>query len=211
MNDSTLNQLEAIVESVVRAVRVSAFRKQEIREELLTHVWAVFDEEMRVAGAEGAALQRTVERFGNLTELTHQLQESITASGFVGWLVEQAWLRVRGIAMVNHNRVYNAILIALGLYTLTGIGMLVVLMGMAPDARPRMRIPNWSLAPLAVINAFYLVAVIVTLVSRLVRPAMGRRLTRAMNLLLLIAPPFGTVLGIYGLWKVDRNLQAANS
>ena len=73
---------------------------------------------------------------------------------------------------------------------------------------PHMRLPSWSLAPLAVINLFYLAAMIVTLVCRMTHLPIGKSVTRAMNVLFLIAPPFGTILGIYGLWKVDRTEEA---
>jgi hypothetical protein len=211
MNESTLTQLRGLVEGVVRTVRVRAARKGEMRDELLAHVCAVFEEEAATVGDERAALQRTAERFGDPADLTCRLQESITASGYLGWLVEHVWLRLGGRFMVNHNRLYFAVLITLGLYSLSGVGMLVVLIGIAPAARPRVRLPDWSLAPLAIVNGFYLAAVIVTLVFRLARPPVGKRSTKALNLLLLVAPPFGTALGIYGLWKVDKDMPAAAS
>jgi hypothetical protein len=71
-----------------------------------------------------------------------------------------------------------------------------------------MLIPQWSLPLIALIHGFYLLAITATLAVRSSRLAIGKRLTRVMNCLLLIAPPLGTVLGIYGLWIVDREREA---
>src|SRR5437879_4622278 len=45
MNEPTLTQLKALVERAVRSVQASTSRKWKMREELLAHVTAVFDEE----------------------------------------------------------------------------------------------------------------------------------------------------------------------
>jgi hypothetical protein len=206
MNDSTLAQLQAIVERAIQPVRASQSFKRNMREELLAHLIAVFEEEAVRLGDEGLALERTRQRFGNCDELTNQLQESITPAGRLGWIMDRVWRRLTGSMIVNHNRLYNTICILLLLNTLFGMALLVALMGLPPEVRPPMQVPDWSLPCLAGINGFYLIALSVTLLVRLVRPPIGKRLTRAMNLLLLIAPPFGTALGIYGLWKVDRTV-----
>ncbi len=207
MNDSTLVLLQVIVERIIQPVRASRSCKRNMREELLAHLIAVFEEEAAKLGDERLALERTEQRFGNSDELTGQLQESITTTGRVGWIVDSLLCHLTRGVNVNHNRLYNAICFALVLYTLSGVALLVVLMAMPPDARPPMQVPDWSLPFLAVINGVYLVAMSVTLLFRLARPTFGKRLTKAMNLLLLIAPPFGTLLGIYGFWKVDRNVE----
>ena len=65
MNDPVLNQLEVIVERVVRPVRASSFRKQTMREEMLAHVSSVYEDEVTRLGQEGAPLRlRQVERAG---------------------------------------------------------------------------------------------------------------------------------------------------
>ena len=48
-----------------------------MREELLAHVSAAFEEELATLGDEAAALNRTAERFGDPVELTTQLQSSV--------------------------------------------------------------------------------------------------------------------------------------
>ncbi len=80
MNQSTLMQLKIIVERAVRPVQASTFCKRKMREELLAHVSAVFDEEFAQLGDEQAALERTALRFGSPVEVTRQLQESVPAS-----------------------------------------------------------------------------------------------------------------------------------
>src|SRR5207302_2784555 len=80
MNESDLTRLKIIVERAVRPVRASTSRKRKMREELLAHVSGVFEEESAKLGDDHAALERTALRFGNPTEVTSQLQESVPAS-----------------------------------------------------------------------------------------------------------------------------------
>jgi hypothetical protein len=79
MNDYTLTQLKILVERVVRPVRASMARKRKMREELLAHVEGVFEDESANLGDERAAMERTALRFGNPTEVTNQLQETVPA------------------------------------------------------------------------------------------------------------------------------------
>lgn len=77
MNDTTLTQMKIMVERVVRPVQACIDRKRKMREELLAHVTAVFEEEESQLGDAGAAVARTRERFGPAAELTAQLQATI--------------------------------------------------------------------------------------------------------------------------------------
>ena len=63
MNESTLNQLKIIVERAVRPVRASTYLKRKMREELLSHVSGVFEEESAKIGEERTALER--QHFGS--------------------------------------------------------------------------------------------------------------------------------------------------
>ena len=83
MNESTLTQLKTLVERAIRPVRASISRKLKMREELLAHVTTVFEEEAVRLGDEQAALERTAQRFGNPSELTGQLQQSVPTSDFL--------------------------------------------------------------------------------------------------------------------------------
>lgn len=102
MKKSTLTHLKIMVERVVRPVPASMARKRRVREELLDHVTAVFEEEMARLGDEQAALERTAQRFGNPDELTGQLLKSIPAKDvgerFMGRiaLLTVVWLTLFG-------------------------------------------------------------------------------------------------------------------
>lgn len=93
MNESTLTQLKILVERAVRPVRASMSRKRKMREELLAHVSAVFEEEAARLDNEQAALERTAQRFGNPAELTGQLQVSVPTSDFLQRFFEGMALR----------------------------------------------------------------------------------------------------------------------
>src|SRR6516165_2854036 len=93
MIDSTQLQLRIIVEKAVRPVRASMSRKRKMREELLAHVSAVFEEEVAKLGEERVALERTEQRFGNPAELTSQLQEAIPASDRIPRFLEDLAFR----------------------------------------------------------------------------------------------------------------------
>jgi hypothetical protein len=64
-----------------------------MREELLAHVSAVFEEEAARLDNEQAALERTAQRFGNPAELTIQLQASVPTSDLLQRLLEGVALR----------------------------------------------------------------------------------------------------------------------
>lgn len=97
MSESTLRQLKILVERAVRPVRASACCKSKMREELLAHVTAVFEEEVARLGDEPAAFDRTAQRFGNPAELTGQLQDSVPALDSINRCVERVadWVSVR--------------------------------------------------------------------------------------------------------------------
>jgi hypothetical protein len=211
MSDAVYTELEKLVERIVQPVRATRSRKRDMQRELVAHVLAVFEEERVRLGDEQSALQRTVLRFGEPAELSDELQESITVVGHAGWLLEIVSGFLLRCRMLKHDRLYNIFLALVGVNLLCGLCLLMFLLGMPPDAHPRMRIPQWSLLPLAFIHGFYLLAITVTLAVRATRLAIGKCVTTAMNCLFLIAPPLGTALGTYGLWKVDRQREAGVS
>ena len=49
MNDVILRELKIVVERAVRPVRATIARKRRMREELLAHLMAIFEEESREA------------------------------------------------------------------------------------------------------------------------------------------------------------------
>lgn len=77
MNEIMQNQLKIVVERAVRPVRATLARKRRMREELLAHMVSVFEEEVQRVGDDGAAFQEAKQRFGNPSELSSQLQETV--------------------------------------------------------------------------------------------------------------------------------------
>ncbi len=77
MNEAVLLKLKTIVERAVRPVQATISRKKKIREELLAHVTAVFEDELPRCADEARALIRVEQRFGNPNELARTLQETV--------------------------------------------------------------------------------------------------------------------------------------
>jgi hypothetical protein len=91
MSDETLTKLMAIVERAVRPVRATVSRKQHMREELLAHVTAIFEEEIETSSNERIALERTGQRFGDPQELSRELESSIPVLNRLRGHLEQIW------------------------------------------------------------------------------------------------------------------------
>ena len=73
-----MKELMIQVERAVRPVRVSERRKDRMREELLSHLTCIYEEEVGRRGDAQATLRAVLERFGDPAQLTHALQESVT-------------------------------------------------------------------------------------------------------------------------------------
>ena len=107
--------------------------------------------------------------------------------------------------MINHNRIYFWVLATLALMAALSSGLLLFMAGASAGGRsPGVNLPEWSLPWVAVVNFAYAIAIIVVLCARRFKPESGRSLTRLLNWALLPALPGGTVVGIYGLWRVDK-------
>jgi hypothetical protein len=72
-----MKALRIHVERIVRPIRASVPRKNKMREELLAHLKAAFDEERVAAVTETVALDRAKERLGDPNALRKELQSSI--------------------------------------------------------------------------------------------------------------------------------------
>ncbi|HEX4263628.1 MAG TPA: hypothetical protein VH597_04760 [Verrucomicrobiae bacterium] len=107
--------------------------------------------------------------------------------------------------MKNHNRMYSAALAALGVCAAASSGLLLFLAGAAAGGAINTHLPDRSLTWVAIINFVYAIAIIVTLCARFFRPETGRVFSRVLNWALLPAVPGGTVVGLYGLLRADRN------
>lgn len=87
MSEDVTTKLMVLVERAVRPVRANASRKRQMREELLAHVTAIFEEEARQPGDESSALERTRQRFGDPVELSSELKRSVSKwNRFEGFL-----------------------------------------------------------------------------------------------------------------------------
>jgi len=93
MNETAASELKIIVERAVQPVRASMARKRRMREELLSHLAAVFEEEAARLGDERAALERARERFGDPEELSSQLQDTVPWWDCVGYFSEKMQLQ----------------------------------------------------------------------------------------------------------------------
>jgi ATP-dependent Clp protease ATP-binding subunit ClpC len=72
-----LPELKRVVAQAVRPVRATMARKRRMREELLNHLIAIFEEEAATLGNDQAALEEAKRRFGDPGELTGQLQQAV--------------------------------------------------------------------------------------------------------------------------------------
>jgi ATP-dependent Clp protease ATP-binding subunit ClpC len=92
--------LMKIVEQAVRPLRAGTPRKRKIREELLAHLSAIYDEEQVRAENPAAALQAAARRFGEPSELTHELQSALSIHERISYLIERwfAWRAPESLA-----------------------------------------------------------------------------------------------------------------
>lgn len=89
MNEAALRELKIVVERAMRPIRASMARKRKIREELLTHLVSIFEEEAERFGDEQAALAEAKQRFGDPRELSGQLQQTVPAGSRCRFLLEK--------------------------------------------------------------------------------------------------------------------------
>lgn len=88
MNDQVLNELKRCVERAVRPVLAGDVRKLRMREELLGHLTAIYEEELQRL-EESAALARARERFGDPSQLTDELRGSVSGLEHFRYLLDR--------------------------------------------------------------------------------------------------------------------------
>lgn len=124
MNEHTETQLRIAVERIVRPLRAGRKRKLRMREELLGHLTAVFEEECAGEQDEAAAVARAVARLGDPAALSRELQQSLpwmdrvemlNASESVGWNTRRMLALVIPAQLVT-------LLLVIGTLTLLGVG-----------------------------------------------------------------------------------------
>jgi ATP-dependent Clp protease ATP-binding subunit ClpC len=142
MNETILTHLKILVERAVRPVRASIARKRKMREELLAHVSAVFEEEIK-SGDDTAALARTEQRFGVPSELTRQLQSTVPAADRVNYCIETfAGVPTRESALRRGARYAGTIGVACAIF----LAFWIPLVGRSEDWLSLPRLPS-LLAP----------------------------------------------------------------
>ena len=106
MNDGLLNDLSAHVVQVIGPLPASRSRKQQMREELLAHLLALYDEEFASHRDEQAAASQAKKRFGRPDDLSSEFQAAVPllerlvflvlAKGNTMW----RWLRIVGCVAI---------------------------------------------------------------------------------------------------------------
>jgi hypothetical protein len=100
MNDATLSELKIVVEQAVRPLRASNPRKRRMREELLSHLMTIYEDELGRLGDEQAALEQAGQRLGDPRELTGQFQKTEPAWSRFAFLLEKLRLE-RGESLLH--------------------------------------------------------------------------------------------------------------
>ncbi len=125
MNDQILTEMRVIVERAVRPVRASDARKLRMRQELLDHLRAIYDEELERLGDDAAALARARERFGDPHGLTDELQRSLSCWGPVGFVFDLYRYR-QGVSLLRFALTH----LLLSFLTMAAVSSLVVLLAL---------------------------------------------------------------------------------
>jgi ATP-dependent Clp protease ATP-binding subunit ClpC len=78
-----------LVERAVRPVRASIVHKRKVRDELLSHLTGIYDEELERCGTPLSAMQAASERFGDPTELARELNASLPLGERIGYYINR--------------------------------------------------------------------------------------------------------------------------
>ena len=106
----------------------------------------------------------------------------------------------------DHNRTYDALLIAYIMLQFFAIGTYGYVISMQKEKSSANVM--WFLIYLCCCTILFCLT---TLVLRHLRPELGRLVTQGLNIFLLLLPPFGMAIAIYGLLKVNRNANTKDS
>jgi uncharacterized membrane protein YidH (DUF202 family) len=77
MSDEPLRHFQEQVAQIVGPIVASMRRKRQMREEMIAHLWQVYQEELTDSSNAHLAMVVVAQRFGDTEELRNQLQESI--------------------------------------------------------------------------------------------------------------------------------------
>lgn len=95
--------------------------------------------------------------------------------------------------MKNHDKIYTVILIVMAFWSFISVGVMKMSL-----------MESRAVELIMLIYSALFVLTLVTVMLRLWKPTIGRIVSLAVNIILLPAFPIGTAIGIYGLWKVDK-------
>jgi len=144
-------------------------------------------------------------QFGaNLEDAFQHAVEQIGSAEFVGAEFQKIH-PMKGNNM-NHNRIYTASLWVFAIYNVIIIASALFFLRLVGGQynEPMGRYPAWALPWLFALTCVYTVLIVATLIARRGDSQIGHRLTRLLNWLMLAALPGGTVIGLYGLFFVDK-------
>lgn len=88
-DDATPIELKVLVERAVRPVHAGMVRKRRMREELLAHLVAIYDEELAGGGGDAASNVAATERFGDPDEVTRELERTVSLLDRYVWFFER--------------------------------------------------------------------------------------------------------------------------
>ncbi|HTQ37909.1 MAG TPA: Clp protease N-terminal domain-containing protein [Pirellulales bacterium] len=123
------------VERAVRPVRTTTAHKRKVREELLVHLTAIYDEELARSKNPTTAMHEAQLRFGDPTELAHELDAAVPRNERIGFHFER-WLGWRAPESSVHYLVRQA---RSTLFILVGIGMVPLLLALIYPSDPAKR------------------------------------------------------------------------
>lgn len=88
MNSHSDMRLRILVENAVRPIRAGMHRKLQMREAMFARLSALFEEEAEGRSEQGA-LDRALDRFGNLSEFGAVLGKTVGVADWAGWFLER--------------------------------------------------------------------------------------------------------------------------
>ncbi|QDU38969.1 hypothetical protein Mal4_33010 [Maioricimonas rarisocia] len=89
MNSMIQRSLMAHIERAVRPLPIGHLKRRRIREELLTHLEAIYAEEMQGGDSAAEAVERALRRFGSPESLSRELLASVTFADRVNYVIEK--------------------------------------------------------------------------------------------------------------------------
>jgi hypothetical protein len=171
-------------------MRKEGIKRAALLDELESHLRDEIDFQMRSGLALEQAFLQAIEHIGRSDAISAEFRKVSPSKGNI----------------MNHNRLYTATLWTFAIYNLVIIACTFFFWKMIGGQwnEPLGRFPAWSLPWLFALTCVYIVLIAVTLYARRTNPETGRKLSMLLNCLLLAAIPGGTIIGLYGLFFVDK-------